>query len=168
MVCDLDCFNCKFSDCILDFESGFFVELEEISSREIDDILFKNDSDSIVVPDWRQYPFIPSDEIPYNPKWKSQAKWREYYRSRARGNRKEKNRAKAKEYRQKHLEECKERSKNYYQNNRDRILAYIRKYNENHREENKIRCRKNYEKNRELRLEYQKEYYRKHKNISDK
>lgn len=160
MECDFNCFECKFSDCILDFEDGSFLEQELFTEREVDDILFPRlDSDSIKVPDYRQYPFIPSDEIPYNPKWKSQAKWREYYRSRARGNRKEKIAVKAREYRDTHSEICKARDKKYYIDHRDERIVYSKEYLEKHREENKIRCAENYALNREKRLAYQKEYY---------
>ena len=148
MICDFNCFECRFSDCILDFDSGSFSDLEVLTSQQIDDILFKKDFQFIDVPDYRLYPFIPSSEIPYNPNWKSQARWREYYRSRARGNRSEKVRA---------------TSRLYYQNHREKCSAYRRAYLEEHREENRVRCRENYVLNREKRLAYQREYYARHK-----
>lgn len=173
MECDFNCFECKFSDCILDFECGNFLEQEIISGQEVDDILFeKQSADSIVVPDYRLYPFIPSEDIPYNPKWKSQAKWREYYRSRARGNRKEKIAAKAREYRYTHSDICKAREKKYYIEHHEELIAYGKDYREKHREENKIRCAENYALNREKRLAYQREYYKNnsvyHKEYSQK
>lgn len=148
IICDGNCFECKFSDCILDFDSGSFPDLEILTSQQIDNILFKEDVHFIDVPDYRLYPFIPSSEIPYNPNWKSQAKWREYYRSKMRGNRKEKIAAYMKEY---------------YKKNNEKLVAYRKEYLSTHREENKALCRANYIKNREKRLEYQREYDRKHR-----
>lgn len=148
MLCDGNCFECKFSDCILDFEDGSLTDLEVETSLQVDDILFKKDASSIEVPDYRQYPFIPSEDIPYNPKWKSQAKWREYYRSRARGNRKEKLAALAKERRQNNKEKYAERDRKYYESHRDKRLAYGKEY---------------YKNNREKYLEYKREYYRRKK-----
>lgn len=161
VICDFNCFECKFTDCILDFDSGLFLDCELETSQYIDDILFNtySHSHSIEVPDYRLYPFIPSDEIPYNPNWKSQSRWREYYRSRARGNRKEKIKAYSLEYRKKHHDEILLRGREYYKSHREERKSYSRKYLEEHREKNKLSCRKNYIKNREKRLAYQREYY---------
>ncbi len=148
MLCDGNCFECCFPDCILDFEDGSLTDLEVETSLHVDDILFKKDASSIEVPDYRQYPFIPSEEIPYNPKWKSQAKWREYYRSRARGNRKEKAAALAKKY---------------YKEHREERLAYGKEYRKNNAEKIAIVRRECYLKNREKYLEYRKKYYDEHR-----
>lgn len=132
MLCDGNCFECKFSDCILDFEDGSLLDLEVETSLQVDAILFKKEFKKeytfIDVPDYRDYPFIPSEEIPYNPKWKSQAKWREYYRSRARGNCKEKWAVYAREYYKNHRDERLAYGKEYYKNNREKYLEYKREY----------------------------------------
>lgn len=143
-VCDGNCFECIYDDCILDFDTGLYLDLEVDSSSQIDDILFKEEYKPYIVPDYRTYPFIPSEEIPYNPKWKSQAKWREYYRRRARD---------LSDYR-----------KWYYSMHKDKINARLKEYYLKHKddinfkEKNKAYCRKNYLLNREKRLAYQKEY----------
>lgn len=161
-VCNFNCFDCQYSDCILESVDDIDLKLE---NEFVDELLFPSphNPDDIYVPSYEMYDFIPSEDIPYNPKWKSQAKWREYYRSRARGNRKDKMRFVSQVYREKNKEKIKERDRIYYLNNREKIIAYQREYLANHREENKVRCKANYLKNRKKRLEYQREYYRKHR-----
>ena len=163
MLCDGNCFECCFPDCILCFEDGSLTDLEVETSLHVDDILFKKDASSIEVPDYRQYPFIPSEKIPYNPKWKSQAKWREYYRSRARGNRKEKAAALAKERRQNNKEKYAARDRKYYKEHREERLAYGKEYRKNNAEKIAIVRRECYLKNREKYLEYRKKYYEEHR-----
>lgn len=158
-VCDGNCFECIYDDCILDFDTGLYLDLEVDSSSQIDDILFKEEYGPYIVPDYRTYPFIPSEEIPYNPKWKSQAKWREYYRRRSRD---------LLEYRKWYYSTHKDKinacRRKYYLEHKDEICARSRKYylkykdDINYREKNKAYCRKNYLLNREKRLAYQKEY----------
>ena len=155
MVCDFKCLKCKFPDCILDFESGSFLELAVLSEKEVDSVLFPKLDSNIEVPDYRLYPFIPSEEIPFNPKWKSQAKWREYYRSTARGNRRFKINATKRKYYQAHKEEFKARR----QKNKEEINAKRREYYHANKEKCNLRHRVDYLKHRDARLAYQREYY---------
>lgn len=140
-VCDFNCFYCEYEDCIL---SDLDVFLSE--SDFIDSILFSTDPDSIdiVVRPYTEYPFIPIEEIPYNPNWKSQKEWRKYYRSKVRGNRKEKIRA---------------THRAYYKNHREEILAKHRLYYDKNREKIKERL----EKTKESRSAYNSQYYQDHK-----
>lgn len=163
MKCNGNCFSCVYDDCILDFGSFDLSDLVNVTSDQIDSILFPSDSSSIVVPDYNLYPFIPSDDIPYNPKWKNQAKWREYYRSKMRGNRAEKISYTAHLYYINHKDEIRARSRVYYQEHREEILARVRLYQQNNREKLKVVRRENYLKNRDARLAYRREYYQKHR-----
>lgn len=159
MVCSFNCFECKFSDCILDFEEVPFLELEVLSESEVDNILFpKLDTQFIDVSDYRQYPFIPAEEIPYNPKWKSQAKWREYYRSKARGNRREKINSTSRKYYQAHKEEFRAKR----QANIEAIRSKRREYYYANKDKCCLSHRVDYLKHREARLAYQKKYYHEH------
>ena len=144
--CDFNCFECEFPDCIFDTDSSN-AYLDAIISDEIDSILFPVDSSvPPAVPDYRLYDFISSEDIPYNPKWKSQAKWREYYRSRARGNRKDY----INWYYNNHKDEISFYGRKYYQKHREKVLDYQKKYYQEHKEEFNANRRKYYKKNKEL------------------
>ena len=111
-VCNMDCFNCKFSDCINDD----FSSLEE--RKQSNNIDIQNRQDGSIPRSTKYYREHPERCRAYQLKSINKHRDKVYERNR--------------KYQQEHREEVLAQKRAYYKNNRERILAYQKSKYEPH------------------------------------
>ena len=142
-ICDRDCFNCRFDDCICDEMTAD----DWKAARGIDDFIHtKTEKEKSIAAYKKQY---------YEENRESIAAYKKKYYEENR----ETIAAKQKQYREENRESIAAYKKQYYEENRETIAAYQKKYYEENRESIAAYQKKYREENRESIAAYQKQYY---------